>query len=140
MKRLADGGLFLRVQFPDIVSLCVSGVGDKPALPLGLRYAVAVDGEAIPLLYPCSDLFVGRQFLRIKFALIVIGVDYEGEPGSVHRQTGFGNGVRIPFVCLSLTKKIPDYTSKLFQGFSSCSWCTKFLIGRFITNIFKNWW
>ena len=48
--------------------------------------------------YPCSDLFVGRQLLRIKFTLVVVCVDYEGEPGSVHCQTGFENGVRIPNV------------------------------------------
>ena len=87
--------------------LGVPGVSDKPALPLGLRYAVAVDAEAIPLLNPFPDHLVSRLLrLRIKFALIVVYADYEGEPGSVHRQTGFGNGVRIPNVCLSLTKKM----------------------------------
>ena len=44
--------------------------------------------------------------LRIEFALIVVYIDYEGEPGAIHRQTRFGNGVRIPFVCIVLIKKI----------------------------------
>ena len=89
------------------MSLGIAGICDKPALPLGLRYTGAVDGEAVLFLYPSANLLVGRHIcFKIKFALVVVCVDYEGEPGSVHRQTGFGNGVRIPNVCLSLTKKM----------------------------------
>ena len=97
-KRLADGCLLLRLHLLDVASLGIAGVCDESVLPLGLRYVGAVDVEAVPLLYPRPNHFVGRLFcFRIQFTLIVICVDYEGEPGAVHRQTGFGYGVRIPF-------------------------------------------
>ena len=98
-KRLADGGFLLRLHLLDVASLGIAGICDKPVLPLGLRDAGAVDVEAVLFLYPSANLLVGRHFcFRIEFALVVVCVDYEGEPGSVHRQTGFGNGVRIPNV------------------------------------------
>ena len=106
-KRLADGGLLLRLHLLDVASLGIAGICDKPVLPLGLRDAGAVDVEAVLFLYPSANLLVGRHFcFRIEFALVVVCVDYEGEPGSVHRQTGFGNGVRIPNVCPATTKSL----------------------------------
>lgn len=102
-----DRGLFLRPHLLGIASLGIPGILDEPVLLLGLRYAGAVDIKTIFLFYPCPNLLICGHFcFRIKFTLIVIYPDYEGEPGAVHRQTGFGNGVRIPFVCVSLTKKM----------------------------------
>ena len=121
-KRLADGGFLLRPHLLDITSRGIPSVRDKSVLPLGLRDAGAVDVEAVLFLYPSANLLVGRHFcFRIEFALVVVCVDYEGEPSSVHRQTGFGNGVRIPNVRLNVAKmlfrkalrrneKKPDFT------------------------------
>ena len=62
--------------------------------------------------------WIGLQFtpcFRMKFALIAVCVDYEGEPGAVHRQTGFGYGVRIPFDWIRSTL-IDAIGSSLFTG------------------------
>ena len=122
-KRLADGGLLLRLHLFDVASLGIAGICDKPVLPLDLRYAGAIDGEAALFLYPRANLLVGRHFcFGIKFALIVVCVDYEGELGSVHRQTGFGNGVRIPNVfgkrCGAMRKSLTSHY-KIFLRYCS---------------------
>ena len=115
-NRLADRVLLLRTRLLDVAPLVIPSVRDEPVFPLCLRYAGAVDVEAVLFLYPSANLLVGRHFcFRIEFALVVVCVDYEGEPGSVHRQTGFGNGVRIPNVCLSLTKKDAAYDFQLSE-------------------------
>ena len=97
-KRLADRGLLLRLHSLGAAPPGVPGAVDEPALPLGLRDTGTVDGEAVFFPDPSTNFLVGRQLFRVKFTLIVIDADYEGEPGSVHRQTGFGYGVRIPNV------------------------------------------
>ena len=50
-KRLADGSLLLRPHLLDITSRGIPSVRDKSVLPLGLRYAGAVDVEAVPFLW-----------------------------------------------------------------------------------------